>query len=50
MPDLHDPIRKCLFVFLKPSERLNIEEDHFTTLISRFPLVIPTKNIGKLAT
>ena len=44
---LHDPILKCLSVFLKPSERLNIVEDHLATLISRFPLVILTKNIGK---
>ena len=48
MPVLHDSILKCLSVFLKPSERLNIEEDQVTTLISRFPLVIPKKNIGKL--
>ena len=48
MPVLHDPILKCLSVFLKPSERLNVEEDHLTTLISRFPLAIPTENIGKL--
>ena len=48
MPVLHDLILKCLFVFLKPTERLNIEEDHLKTLISRFPLVIPTENIGKL--
>ena len=48
MPVLHDLILKCLSVFLKPSERLIIEEDHLTTLISRFPLVIPTENIGKL--
>ena len=34
-------------MFLKPSERLNIVEDHLATLISRFPLVILTKNIGK---
>ena len=48
MPVLHDPILKCLFVFLKSSERLNIEEDHLTTLIFRFPLAIPIENIGKL--
>ena len=48
MPVLHDPILKCLSVFLKPSERLNTDEDHLTMLISHFPLVIPTENIGKL--
>ena len=48
MPVLHDPIQKCLSVFLKQSERLNIEEDHLTMLISCFLLVIPTLNIGKL--
>ena len=35
-------------MFLKPSERLNIDEYHLTTLIFRFPLVIPTENIAKL--
>ena len=48
MPVLHDTILKSLFVLLKSSKRLNIGEDHLTALISRFPLVIPTKSIGKL--
>ena len=48
MPVLHDPILKCLSAFLKPSERRNIEKDRLRRLISRFPLVITTKNIGKL--
>ena len=48
MPILHDPILKCLSVFLKPSKRLNIEEDHLATLIFRFPLAITIENIGKL--
>ena len=48
MPVLPDPILKYLSVFLKPSKRLIIEEDHLTTLISRFPLVMPTENIGRL--
>ena len=47
-PVLHDPIPKSLSVFLKSSERLNVEEDYLATLISRFPLVIPTENIDKL--
>ena len=48
MPVLHGLILKAFSVFLKPSERLNIEEDHLTTLISHFSLVIARENIGKL--
>ena len=47
MSVLRDPTLKCLSVFLKPAERVNIKEDHLTLLASRFPVVVPKENAGK---
>ena len=48
MPVLRDPTLKCLSVFLKPAERVNIKEDHLTLLTTRFPLFVSKENTGKL--
>ena len=47
-PFLRDSTLKCLSVFLKPAERVNIKEDHLTLPTTRFPLAIFKDNAGKL--
>ena len=48
MPTLRDPLLKCLSIFLRPSERSKIEEEHVSLLIKRFPQVLQTENLHKL--
>ena len=48
MPTLRDPQLKCLSIFLRPSERRKIEEEHVPLLIKRFPQVVQTENLHKL--
>ena len=48
MPVLCDPTLKCLSVFLKPAEKVNIKEDHLTLPTSQFPLDVSKENASKL--
>ena len=42
------PLSNVLSVFLKPTEKVNIKEDHLALLTTQFPLVVCKENTGKL--
>ena len=42
------PLSNVLSVFLKPTEKVNITEDHLALLTTQFPLVVCKENTGKL--
>ena len=48
MSTLRDPLLKCFSIFLRPSERSKIEEEHVSLLIKRFPQIVQTENFHKL--